>query len=219
MQILIANVLTPAEVEEARSILKGATFVHGQATAGWSAKLVKNNEQARGSSDVADLQDKIMDRVGANPVFALAVRPKAIADLLLSRYQPGHSYGLHVDNPIMNSLRTDVSFTLFLSDPDAYDGGELVIGTPLGEDAIKLDAGSLFAYPSTALHRVNEVTRGERLAAVGWVRSFIRDPAQRELLFDLDTAKRTLFDRHGKTPEYDLISKCAANLLRMWGED
>jgi PKHD-type hydroxylase len=112
-----------------------------------------------------------------------------------------------------------VSFTLFLSDPDTYEGGALVIETSGGEDDIKLPAGSLVGYPSTTLHRVAEVTKGARLAAVGWARSFIRDPAQRELLFDLDTARTRLFEKGGKTAEFDLISKASANLLRMWAED
>jgi PKHD-type hydroxylase len=116
-------------------------------------------------------------------------------------------------------MRTDVSFTLFLSAPDACDGGELVIDTASGEEAFKLPAGSLVLYPSTTLHRVVPVTRGERLAAVGWVRSLIRDPPQRELLFDLETARRRLFDREGKTADGDLLAKCAANLLRQWCDD
>ncbi len=219
MQVLIANVLSLEEVAEARRVLATAEFVDGRATAGWAAGLVKSNQQARTSSAIERLQETIIERVRANPVFAIAARPKAIAELLFSRYQPGHSYGDHVDNPIVNGLRTDVSFTLFLSDPNAYEGGELVIGTPAGEDSVKLEAGSLFAYPSTALHRVAEVTSGVRLAAVGWVRSLIRDPAQRELLFDLDTAKRQHFDRYGKTTEFDLLAKCSANLMRMWSED
>jgi PKHD-type hydroxylase len=119
----------------------------------------------------------------------------------------------------MHGVRTDVSFTLFLSDPETYDGGALVIETSGGEDEIKLPAGSLVAYPSTTLHRVAEVTRGERLAAVGWARSFIRDPGRREMLFDLDTARQLVFQKSGKTAEFDLLSKTSANLLRMWAED
>jgi PKHD-type hydroxylase len=112
-----------------------------------------------------------------------------------------------------------VSFTLFLSEPASYDGGELVIESASGEDAVKLEAGSLVAYPSTTLQHVAEVTRGTRLAAVGWARSYIRDGARRELLFDLDTARRQMFARDGKSADYDLVSKSLANLLRMWVED
>jgi PKHD-type hydroxylase len=119
----------------------------------------------------------------------------------------------------MGGARTDCSFTLFLSPPASYDGGELILSTSAGEDAYKLAAGSLVTYPATCLHRVAPVTRGTRLAAVGWVRSLIRDASRRELLFDLETARRRLFDREGKSEDGDLLAKCAANLLRMWCED
>ena len=128
-------------------------------------------------------------------------------------------YGSHVDDALMGGMRTNVSFTLFLSDPKSYDGGALAIESTSGEESFKLAAGSLVAYPSTSLHRVTAVTRGARLAAVGWARSFIRDPARRELLFDLDTARRQLFARDGKSAEFDLVSRSLANLLRMWAED
>jgi PKHD-type hydroxylase len=128
-------------------------------------------------------------------------------------------YGRHVDDALMDGMRTDVAFTLFLSDPNSYDGGELTIESAAGEEAFKLDAGALVAYSATSLHRVADVTRGARLAAVGWARSFVRDPARRELLFDLDSARRQLFAREGKSAEFDLISKSFANLLRMWAED
>ena len=158
-------------------------------------------------------------RITENEVFNLAVRPKALTPLLFSRYEKGMHYGSHVDDALMHGVRTDVSFTLFLSEPDSYQGGELVIETPAGDDAVKLSAGSLVAYPATTLHHVAPVTRGVRLAAVGWARSFIREPAQRELLFDLDTARRRMFAREGKTDDGDLLSKSLANLLRMWMDD
>jgi PKHD-type hydroxylase len=128
-------------------------------------------------------------------------------------------YGSHVDDALMSGMRTDVSFTLFLSDPASYEGGELVIESAAGEDSIKLHAGALVAYPATSLHHVNEVTRGVRLAAAGWAKSLIRDAARRELLFDLDTARRQMFARNGKSSEFDLVSKSFANLMRMWAED
>jgi PKHD-type hydroxylase len=128
-------------------------------------------------------------------------------------------YGSHVDDALMDGMRTDVAFTLFLCDPASYDGGELTIESAAGEEAFKLAPGTLVAYPATSLHRVNDVTRGARLAAVGWARSFIRDPARRELLFDLDSARRQLFAREGKSAEFDLIAKSFANLMRMWVED
>jgi len=154
-----------------------------------------------------------------NEIFRLAVRPKALTPLMFSRYDTDMHYGSHVDDALMHGMRTDVSFTLFLSEPASYDGGELVIESAAGEESVKLDPGSLVAYPSTTRHHVSAVTRGARLAAVGWARSFIRDAARRELLFELDTARRAMFAREGKTAEYDLIAKSAANLMRMWMED
>lgn len=218
MLITIANVLPPEEIGELSETLARMRFEDGQRTAGWSARLVKRNEQARESATLRLLQERLSKAILGNEVFSLAVRPKALTPLLVSRYGAGQEYGAHVDNPLMDGLRTDVSFTLFLAEPEAYDGGELVIETAAGEDAVKLPAGHLVAYPSTTLHRVAPVSRGERLVAVGWAQSYLRDPARRELLFDLETARRALFDREGKTPEFDLLAKSAANLFRMWAE-
>jgi PKHD-type hydroxylase len=218
--MVIADVLSAAEVKATRAALKRARFVDGRATAGFAARAVKRNLQADHTDpSLHSLRKRIADRILGNELFRLAVRPKALTPLLLSRYVKGMHYGAHVDDAIMSGLRTDVSFTLFLSDPRSYEGGELVLETTAGEDETKLAAGSLVVYPSTTLHRVNDVTRGERLAAVGWARSFIRDPARRELLFDLDTARRLLFAGEGKSVHYDLISKSVANLMRMWVED
>jgi PKHD-type hydroxylase len=219
MILAIADALTTAEVEEARASLANATFHDGRATAGWSAKLVKANLQAADSPELQRLRQFVQARLVEHAVFALAARPKTILGPLFSRYEPGHAYGAHVDDALIGGVRTDVSFTLFLTAPDSYDGGELIIDSAAGEDAIKLNAGSIIIYPSTTLHHVAPVTRGQRLAAVGWVRSYIRQAAQRELLFDLETARRRLFEREGKTPDGDLLAKCAANLLRMWCED
>lgn len=219
MILAIADVLTEAEVAALRNGLARASFQPGEDTAGWSARLVKSNLQAGDSPETQALRSLVHSRLMAHPLFALATRPKAVIGPLFSRYQSGHAYGTHVDNAIIDGARTDVSFTLFLSDPASYDGGELVIDTPSGEEAFKLAPGGAVTYPATTLHRVAPVTRGERLAAAGWVRSYLRDPAQRELLFDLETARRRLFEREGKTAEADLLAKCAANLMRMWCDD
>lgn len=219
MLLAIADILSNEDVASARATLASATFVDGKATAGWAARLVKDNQQAEADTAIDALRDTIEQRLRAHPVFALATRPKALIGPMFSRYQPGQSYGTHVDDALLAGTRSDISFTLFLSEPESYDGGELVLDTPLGEEAIKLASGSIFTYPATLLHRVAPVTRGARLAAVGWVRSYVRDAAQRELLFDLETARRRLFDREGKTPDGDLLARCSANLLRMWCED
>ena len=219
MQIVIGNVLSAEEVALVRETLARATFEDGRETAGFAAQLVKNNRQATNDRKIETMRKLLEERILGNELFALAVRPKALTSMMFSRYEGGMQYGSHVDDALMQGMRTDVSFTLFLSDPASYDGGELVIESASGEDAVKPAAGSLVGYPSTTLHHVSPVTRGERLAAVGWARSFVRDGAQREMLFDLDTARRQMFAKDGKTAEYDLVSKSLANLLRMWVED
>jgi PKHD-type hydroxylase len=138
---------------------------------------------------------------------------------MISRYKPGKKYGTHVDDALMRGMRTDVSFTLFLAEPETYEGGALVIETAAGEHEFKLTAGSMIVYPSNSLHRVAPVESGERLAAVGWARSFVRSPERREILFDLETARREVFELQGKSSTFDQLSKCSANLLRMWADD
>lgn len=214
----IADVLTPAEITEIVSILSKAEFVDGQLTAGWHAKLVKHNQQLKAGTFQAELQAKVTAALNRNPLFQTAVRPQTIHSLLFSRYDPGMSYDTHVDNALMNGKRSDVSFTLFLSPKTDYQGGELVTEGAQTEQAYKLDAGAAIIYPANTLHRVNLVSQGTRLVVVGWVQSFIRDASEREILFDLDTARRSIFAQQGKTPEFDLISKTIANLLRKWAD-
>src|SRR5262245_58081428 len=185
MQIVIGNVLSAEEIKLVRAALKRARFIDGRATAGFAARMVKNNRQAEGARSLDTIRKLVAERILGNEVFRLAVRPKALSPLLFSRYEKSMHYGRHVDDALMGGMRTDVSFTLFLSDPKSYDGGALAIESTSSEESFKLAAGSLVAYPSTSLHQVTDVTRGTRLAAVGWARSFIRDPARRELLFDL----------------------------------
>lgn len=219
MQLSIDAILSEADVAEMRRRIGALSFNPGAQSAGWAARSVKQNEQAALDTDTEDLLHAMSERLLGNEVFQLAARPKRIVKSMLSRYRPGDRYGWHVDNAIMDGDRTDVSFTLFLSDPASYEGGELTIDSAGGTEAIKLPAGSVFVYPSTTLHQVAEVTSGERIAMVGWVRSLVRDASKRELLFDLDTARRLAFDRAGKSVELDLLSKSCANLMRMWCED
>lgn len=218
MMMSVADVLTGEELAEIRTVLDSMRFEDGRASAGWSARLVKENEQAREGATLRLLRERLTSAIRRSEVFEAAVRPKALTPLIVSRYGSGKHYGTHVDNPMMDGVRTDVSFTLFLADPESYDGGELVLESAAGEDEIKLPAGHLFVYPSTTLHRVAPVTRGERLVAVGWAQSYVRDAERRELLFDLDRARRSLFERSGKTPEFDLLAKASANLMRMWAD-
>ena len=220
MQIAIANVLTREELETVHAALTSAKFVDGRETAGWAAKLVKENMQAAASDHSLDTARRmISEKILNNDLFKLAARPKKLSPLLFSYYEPGMKYGAHVDDAMMGGMRSDAAFTLFLSDPKTYEGGELVIESSSGEEGVKLEAGSMFVYPATTLHRVAEVSKGARYVVAGWVRSFVRDAAKRELLFDLDTAKRRLFEREGKSADFDLLAKSTANLLRMWVED
>ncbi len=222
MLMCIADVLSADELATVVGQLGKATFVDGKLTAGWHAQLVKHNTQVQedGSGILPELQGLVHNAINRNPLFQMAARPKVIRSPLFSRYEPGMSYGTHVDNALMGSdnfwMRSDLSLTLFLSDPETYEGGELVIESTQGEQMFKLPAGAMVIYPSSTLHRVETVTQGIRLAAVTWVQSFVRDMGDREILFDLDTARQLLFETSGKTTEFDLISKSHANLLRKW---
>jgi PKHD-type hydroxylase len=219
MIVAIAEVISAGNVDAIRKAVDRAEFVDGRASAGWAARLVKANLQAAATPEIEDMRAFVRERLTAHPVFALATRPKTIVGPQFTRYEAGHAYGAHVDDALIGGVRTDVSFTLFLASPESYEGGELVIETSSGEETFKLPAGSIVTYPSTSLHRVAPVTRGARIAAAGWVRSFLRDASRRELLFDLETARRRIFDREGKTAEGDLLAKCAANLTRAWCDD
>ncbi|NJK72899.1 MAG: Fe2+-dependent dioxygenase [Microcoleus sp. SU_5_6] len=221
MILCIGGVLSATDIDAINSILQTAKFVDGKTTAGWHARLVKHNSQLQddGSEAVKHLQTLLSQALQRNSLFQMAVLPKVVRPVLFSRYETGMSYGSHVDNAVMGRselMRSDVSLTLFLSEPESYEGGELVIESSHGEQGYKLAAGSMITYPSTALHRVEPVTAGTRLAAVTWVQSLVRDAAQREILFDLDTARQLLFQKSGKTSEFDLIAKSYANLLRQW---
>ena len=216
MLFQIPDVLSADELRDVRSQLAQAEFVDGKTTAGWYAQQVKNNQQLAGAHP--SLESRVKTALSQHPLFQVAVRPKHVHNLRFSRYGQDMAYGTHADNAMMGRYRSDVSFTLFLSEPQDYGGGELVIEGADDEQAYKLNQGGAIAYPSSTLHRVDPVTSGVRLVAVGWVQSWVRDPAQREILFELDTVRRSLFAQHGKTNEFDLLSKNVANLLRRWAD-
>ncbi|HIK32292.1 MAG TPA: Fe2+-dependent dioxygenase [Oscillatoriales cyanobacterium M59_W2019_021] len=222
MIVSIENILAPEELKTLLDRLDPADFIDGKTTAGWHAKTVKNNAQLTAKADYAnELRELVKVALWRHPLFQMVARPKQIHSILFSCYEVGMSYGSHVDNALMGDrafLRSDLSFTLFLNNPADYEGGELVIEDFGGEKSYKLPAGGAIVYPSTTLHRVEPVTQGTRQVVVGWVQSLIRDPAKREILFDLDTARRSIFQKSGKTIEFDLISKSHANLLRRWAE-
>ena len=182
------------------------------------AAAVKNNEQLE-AADTKALLPLIDEWVARNPHFVALSFPRAVSTVLVSRCREGMGYGLHSDNAVLNSgYRSDISFTLSLSDPADYDGGELVLRSGFGDQAVKLEAGSLILYPSGAPHRVNTVTRGERLVVVGWVQSRIRDPQKRQMLLDLDTVRKRYLDKVGHDDGADLLLKTSNNLRRLWDE-
>lgn len=223
MILCIDNVLTSEELQSIQSSLANAEFVDGKLTAGWHAKMVKENQQLSKNDAVAkSVKDTVTKGLYRNQLFRMAVKPKNIRSPLISRYEAGMSYGRHVDNALMGQgndlMRSDISFTVFLNAPEEYEGGELVMETTQGEQSFKLQAGAMVTYPSTTLHRVEPVTKGVRLVSVSWVQSLIRDPNQREILFDLEKTRQALFSKYGKTQEFDLVAKSCANLLRQWSE-
>lgn len=222
--LCIDDLIDEATVAKLQGWLAEAVFEDGRATAGGSARQVKNNEQVSDDHDDGDprieqMQHLVKTALWNHDLFDDAALPKEIRQPMFSRYSPGMSYGTHMDNAIMGDMRVDMSVTLYLSDPADYDGGELVIDFPTGARTIKLPAGSAVVYSTTELHRVTEVTRGQRLAAVTWVRSFVRDAARRQILLDLKTAHHQLFEQIGKSPAVDLLLKTRSNLLRQWAED
>jgi len=221
MRFLLDPLLTPEQVDQLHQRLTEPTapWQAGAETAGWHARQVKHNRQLDRLSPLHQaLVEELRGQVLAHPLLQAAALPQALHGVLFSRCGPEEGYGRHVDNAFMAGGRADLSFTLFLSDPSSYSGGELVLESSTGEEAIRGVAGQVVVYPSTMLHRVEPVRSGERLVAVGWIQSRVRDSHQRELLFELDTVRRSLFQREGKSEEFDLLCRCYSNLLRLWGD-
>ena len=222
MLVCIPAVLDWSELKKVRAAIAEGSFEDGRRTAGRRAKRVKNNLQLKKGDDRGrEIRDIVLAALRRNPTFRRVAIPRTIRPPLISRYQEGMSYGLHVDDALMGATRkerSDLSVTVALSDPGEYDGGELVIHGALGEQEVKLPAGTAVVYPSCCLHRVAPVTRGERLAAVTWVQSYVRETAKREVLHDLELIREKLSAAAPDTEEADLAAKTYANLLRMWSE-
>lgn len=219
MRFLLEPLLVEEELQDLVSSLtaEDASWIDGATTAGWHARDLKRNHQLDGTSPLHQrLATRLEERLTAQPLLQAAAFPRRIHGLMFSRSGKGEGYGRHVDNAWMRGGRSDLSFTVFLSEPEAYEGGALVLESSGGEESFRLPAGHALVYPSTLLHRVEPVTAGERLVAVGWIESRIRHADQRELLFELDTARRSLFARHGKDEVFDLVSRTYSNLLRRW---
>lgn len=224
MLIVLDTVLTKDEVRQFRQHLDGADWQDGRLTAGEMAHDVKRNQQIPDDAPLAiDLGDHILRALGRNPRFTAAALPRRIFPPRFNRYADGGTYGMHVDSALMrvegtaNTLRSDLSATLFLCEPGEYDGGTLDIQGATGIESVKAPAGSMVLYPSTSVHRVTPVTRGVRIAAFFWIESWIRDNAERELLYDLDESIQAL--RAGKAGDDPAVLRLTGvyhNLLRRW---
>lgn len=225
MLVHIPEVLSKTEVAEVRKRLAAADWVDGRATVGQQGAVVKRNHQLPVDSPVArELGELILKRLYATPLFMAAALPLRSVPPLFSTYSGGEHYGFHVDGAVRQlpfnqlSLRTDVSSTLFLSEPEEYDGGELEVQDTYGIHEVKLPAGDLILYPSSSLHQVTPVTRGERVCSVFWSQSMVRSDAQRSQLYELDTTIQQLRGKLGDCPEVLTLTGHYHNLLRQWAE-
>jgi PKHD-type hydroxylase len=225
MLLHVPDILSPDQVAEFRAALVGADWTDGRITAGHQSALVKNNSQLREADPLAQrLADRVLAALERAPLFLAAALPQKVFPPLFNRYGEGDGFGLHVDNAVRQApgsphrVRTDLSATLFLSDPADYDGGELVVEDTFGSHSVKLPAGHLVLYPSSSLHRVNPVTRGARLASFFWIQSMVRDDGRRSILLDLDTAIQELNRDRPGLPAAVRLTGVYHNLLRSWAE-
>lgn len=225
MLLNIPDVLNKDQMAQARSILESAPWVDGKVTAGHQSARAKDNMQIPEDSPAArQLGDMIVQALGKNPLFLSAALPLRVFPPLFNRYQGGQSFGTHVDNAIRqipgtpHRIRTDLSATLFFSEPGEYDGGELTIEDTYGVKAVKLPAGHMILYPATSLHFVSPVTRGARMASFFWIQSMVPDDGQRSLLFDLDTGIQRVTSQDPDHPAAVQLTGVYHNLLRRWSQ-
>jgi PKHD-type hydroxylase len=225
MIVQVPNVLNPEQLARCREVMTRAGWIDGRVTAGYQSAVVKDNRQLpENSPEARELGDMIVAALERNPLFITATLPLRVFPPLFNRYEGGESFGAHLDNSIRQipgtplRVRTDISATLFLSAPEDYDGGELVVDDVFGAHAVKLGAGDMVVYPASSLHHVKPVTRGVRLASFFWVQSMVRDDGTRTLLFDLDMAINRVnqaLPNHGAVVE---LTNCYHNLLRRFAE-
>lgn len=225
MMQVVPDLLTPAELAEARSLLARARWVDGKVTAGTQAATVKNNQQlAEDAAEIRALRQMVLSALNRSALFFTSALPSRILPPFFNRYSgETNHYGAHVDNamrmlPDGSYVRADVSATLFLSEPDEYDGGELIVEDTFGSHAVKLTAGSLVLYPSSSVHQVKAVTRGQRMACFMFIQSMVRDPGKRRLLYDMDMSLMQLRHSVGETEPVVHLTGVYHNLLRRWAE-
>jgi PKHD-type hydroxylase len=221
----IPRVLNAEQVARCRDVMVKAAWVDGRVTAGHQSAKVKNNLQLpETSAEAHELGDMVIEALGKSQLFMSAVLPKQVFPPLFNRYDAGMTFGSHIDNAIRAHpaapvrIRTDVSSTLFVSAPEDYDGGELVVEDTYGAHTVKLPAGDMIIYPASSLHHVTPITRGSRIASFFWTQSLIRDDGQRALLFDLDMAILQLTRDHPDHASLPSLTGCYHNLLRQWAE-
>jgi PKHD-type hydroxylase len=225
MLLRIPSVLTPEQVSECVTALKAADWTDGKDTAGYLSRRVKDNEQLPETHPLARrFGEMILDALDRNQLFISAALPLKVVPPLFNRYTGGQSYGGHIDGAVRpvfgtpHRVRTDLSATLFLSAPDDYDGGELVIEEPAGAQRVKFSAGDMVLYPGTSVHRVEPVTRGNRLAAFFWVQSMVREEGKRDILFELDSSIQQLGRDAPGHPSLVRLAGAYHNLLRLWAD-
>lgn len=224
--LTVPGLLKPMELDIIDRLLSSANFEDGASTATDAAKSVKNNLQLpkTGSPEKQQIDAIVLHAIAQSPLIQAALLPTRVLPPIISKYEPGMHYGMHVDSPIMGdpqvgAIRTDVGMTIFLREPDNYEGGELAVHTPSGtEQRYKLGRGDAIIYPTTQIHGVLPVTMGFRLAAVTWMQCAVRNAQQREILFQLKTAQVTLEQQNPQAPENLLLLQVYSNLIRMWAE-
>jgi PKHD-type hydroxylase len=225
MLVRVPALLSAQEVAQCRDVLARSQWVDGKITAGaQSAQAKKNLQIPENSKEARELGEMILQRLGRNELFTSAALPLRVFPPLFNRYDADMKFDTHIDNSIRFvpgapiRVRTDLSATLFLTAPEDYDGGELVIEDTYGEQQVKLAAGDMVLYPATSRHRVNPITRGSRWASFFWIQSMVRDDGQRALLFDLDNAIQSLRRKDGESPEAVQLTGIYHNLVRRWAE-
>ena len=225
MLLHIPKVLTARQVAHCRTLLDDAKWVDGRETSGHLAARVKHNRQVdEATPEAREMGSIVVSALERTPLFMAAALPLRVFPPLFNRYEPSMAFGAHVDNAIREltssplRVRTDLSATLFLSAPEEYDGGELVVDDTYGAHSVKLPAGDMILYPATSLHRVVPVTRGARLASIFWVQSMVRDDGERSLLFDLDMAISQVSETTPDNPGIVALTSCYHNLLRRWAD-
>jgi len=225
MLLHIPNVLSRNDLQAVHTILEKANFVDGKLSAGMAAKRVKNNQEvSRDDGQILQqLNNIVMGKLTRHPIYQFGALPLRVATPFYARYGKGMTYGDHVDDPVMGpgpgqQYRSDVSMTVFLNNPEDYDGGELVIRTDFGDRKVKLPAGDVVMYPSSSIHHVAEVTRGERVVAVTWLQSMVREPQRRELLYELSLAREKMLKAAPEASETKQVDRSYVNLVRMWSE-